>query len=184
MRRFRRTAKTAPLAQHLNAASQASSLLIGGLIILTGVTILSTGTPASEVAGWAWEVLGLTFIALLASLVFTCLLCWLKVRHAEAWEREPWLVGGVQAANGIATIALTYTLLGISLGIGGLAGQELTPDTVQGVIQDLTKSFSMAFMTTVIGLPTSAALRALLLVAGARADAAMPVAEIMPPPDR
>jgi len=66
------------------------------------------------------------------------------------------------------TLALTYTLLGISLGIGTLAGQELTPETVRGVIQDLTANFSRAFLTTVIGLPVSAALRAVLVVTHGR----------------
>ena len=68
------------------------------------------------------------------------------------------------AAHGVATLALTYTLFGISLGIGTLAGQGLTPETVQTVIRDLTASFSLAFMTTVVGLPLSAALRTILVV--------------------
>jgi hypothetical protein len=77
----------------------------------------------------------------------------------------------LHAANGIATLALTYTLFGISLGIGDLAGQNLTPDTVQAVIRGLTERFSLAFMTTVIGLPTSALLRALLSITAAWIDA-------------
>jgi hypothetical protein len=75
-----------------------------------------------------------------------------------------WLITGVQLAGGVATLALTYTLFGISLGIGSLAGQGLTPETVQGVIRDLTASFSLAFMTTVVGLPLSAVLRTTLVV--------------------
>ena len=79
-----------------------------------------------------------------------------------------WLEAGLQAANGITTLALTYTLLGISLGIGMLAERSLSPETVQGIVQDLTAQFSMAFLTTVIGLPLSAVLRTLLLVSHAR----------------
>ena len=74
----------------------------------------------------------------------------------------------MQSANGVTTLALTYTLLGISLGIGSLAGQTLTPDTVQAVIRDLTANFSLAFMTTVVGLPASALLRAALTVGHGR----------------
>jgi hypothetical protein len=40
------------------------------------------------------------------------------------------------------------------------------------VIKSLTENFSMAFMTTVVGLPTSALLRSLLLVAHARKSSA------------
>ena len=83
---------------------------------------------------------------------------------ANAAERDYWFAVGMQAANGVTTLALTFTLLGISLGIGSLAGQTLTPETVQTVIRDLTANFSLAFMTTVVGLPVSAGLRALLVI--------------------
>ena len=82
-----------------------------------------------------------------------------------------WLESGLHGANGVSTLALTYTLLGISLGIGTLSEQELTPDTVQTVISQLTDHFSLAFMTTVVGLPTSAALRALMLISHSRLEA-------------
>jgi hypothetical protein len=79
-----------------------------------------------------------------------------------------WFEAGVQAANGVTTLALTFTLLGISLGIGTLAGQELTPETIQPVIRKMTANFSLAFMTTVIGLPISALLRSMIIVTHAR----------------
>jgi len=43
------------------------------------------------------------------------------------------------------------------------------------VVRDLTKHFSLAFMTTVVGLPVSAALRALIRVTEARLIAEEPV---------
>ena len=75
-----------------------------------------------------------------------------------------WNETGEHAANAVATLALTYTLLGISLGIGTLADQELTPQTIQPVIRGLTEHFSLAFMTTVVGLPTAAILRAIVAI--------------------
>lgn len=72
------------------------------------------------------------------------------------------------SANGVTTLALTFTLLGISLGIGSLAGQELNPDTVPVIIREMTANFSLAFMTTVVGLPVSAVLRSLIVVTHAR----------------
>lgn len=157
----------------LSAASQAISYLLGGLVIALALGVMTTSVSAVEVTTWAWDVLGLAFAVLLGSLVFIALLCWVKIKQLQVrgGEYRPWLVAGVQAANGIATLALTYTLLGISLGIGGLAGQQLTPETIQEVIKSLTENFSMAFMTTVVGLPTSALLRSLLLVADARKSA-------------
>ncbi len=153
----------------LGAASQAVSYMLGGLVIALALGVMTTSVSAAEITAWAWDVLGFAFAALLGGLVFTALLCWVKVRQLKASgvAHGTWMVAGIQAANGVATLALTYTLLGISLGIGGLAGQQLTPDTIQDVIGSLTENFSMAFMTTVVGLPTSALLRSLLLVADA-----------------
>lgn len=158
--------------QALATASQTTSYMLGGIVILLAATVMTTSLDLNDIASWAWDVLGLTFAVLLASLVFLSLYCLVKVHKARTGGKfhHPWLATGVQAANGIATLALTYTLLGISLGIGSLAGQTLTPDTIQGVIRDLTENFSMAFMTTVIGLPASAFLRSLLLIAEAQIE--------------
>ena len=158
--------------QALATASQTTSYMLGGLVIVLAATVMTTSLGLDDIASWAWDVLGLTFALLLASLVFLSLYCLVKVHKARTGGMllQPWLATGVQAANGIATLALTYTLLGISLGIGSLAGQSLTPETIQGVIRDLTENFSMAFMTTVIGLPASAFLRSLLLIAEAQCE--------------
>ena len=51
------------------------------------------------------------------------------------------------------------------MGIGSLSGQEMDAANVNQIISNLTKQFSMAFMTSVIGLPVSAAFRTILVVA-------------------
>ncbi len=79
-----------------------------------------------------------------------------------------YLEAGMQAANGISTLALTYTLFGISLGIGALAQESLSPDNINRVISILTSQFSIAFMTTVIGLPTAAIVRAWIAILHAK----------------
>ena len=106
----------------------------------------------------------------MAGLVFLAVFCWVRLREEKGDPtcREMWLESGMHAANGVSTLALTYTLLGISLGIGSMAEQELTPLTIQLVIQGLTEHFSLAFLTTVIGLPVSAVLRALLQITASR----------------
>ena len=156
----------AGLSQNLNAASKALSLLLGGGVVVTAVTVAATRLTAAELAARSAEIFGTTFILLLTGLVLTALYCWVRMGRAKG--RQMWLEAGLQAANGITTLALTYTLLGISLGIGMLAERSLSPETVQGIVQDLTAQFSMAFLTTVIGLPLSAVLRTLLLVSHAR----------------
>lgn len=150
--------------------SEAFSYFLGGLVIIAAIAAATLSVDVGAVTGWAGSVLGPTFLGLLAALVFTSLFAWIKIRRAgtSTSDRGLWYEIGLQAANGVTTLALTYTLLGIALGIGGLAHQDLTPETIQTVIRDLTGHFSLAFMTTVVGLPASAALRALLQITHTR----------------
>ena len=154
----------------LSQGSQAASYLLGGLALATALAVGLLSQDISAVTGWALNVLGIGFLALLGGLIFLSLFALIRMTAADAdrHTRHVWHQVGLHAANGVTTLALTFTLLGISLGIGSLAGQNLTPDTVQGVIRDLTANFSLAFMTTVVGLPVSAALRALIAVAHAK----------------
>ena len=153
----------------LNSGSRAVSLLLGSLAIGLAVAAIATSSSAAEITDWAGKVLGWTFVGLLTTLALIVLFSWVRLlREGTTPANEVWLETGVQAANGVTTLALTFTLLGISLGIGSLASQELTPDTIQSVIRKMTANFSLAFMTTVIGLPVSAFLRSLLVITDAR----------------
>jgi len=146
--------------------SQAASYVLGGVVLTGAVAAIAVSGDASVVAGWAFDVLGIGFLSLLGGLIFISALSFVRMTAADCSDADAvfWLEVGVQAANGVTTLALTFTLLGISLGIGGLADQALTPETVQPIIRDLTADFSLAFMTTVVGLPVSAGLRAALLI--------------------
>jgi len=150
--------------------SRAASYMLGSIVIVTALLALSISQDISTVANWAIDVLGMGFIALLGGLIFITVFSLVRMLAAGEHENEQnfWLEVGLQSANGVTTLALTFTLLGISLGIGGLAAQQLSPETVQAVIRDLTGNFSLAFMTTVIGLPVSAGLRALMTIAHGR----------------
>ena len=146
--------------------SEAFSYFVGITVIIFAVSTAFAAGNVSTVLEWTTKNLGVGFVALLATLVFTTLFSLLRLKRAASDDQrcKYWYAVGMQAANGVTTLALTFTLLGISLGIGGLAEQNLTPETVQSVIRDLTANFSLAFMTTVIGLPLSAVLRALLVI--------------------
>jgi len=153
----------------LDAGLRTTSYVLGGVVLALAVASAAGPFDTADIAAWAERVFGTTFTVLFTALIAAALFCWVRMHQhkAEAAKYRPWLEAGMHASSGVATLALTYTLLGISLGIGSLADQELTSDTVNAVIQGLTGHFSMAFMTTVIGLPTAAALRALLLVTNA-----------------
>jgi hypothetical protein len=138
------------------------SYFLGGAVLILAVAAVVTQKNPADLAALAGRIFGPGFIVAYSLLLLAGLVCWRKqVRNPghPLWSRA-----ALQAANGIATLALTFTLLGISLGIGGLAEQRLSPETIHDIIAALTAQFSMAFMTTVVGLPTSAALRALVVL--------------------
>ncbi len=154
----------------MESGSRTLSFFLGVVVIGLFAAAAATSLDAGDIMRWAREVFGVTFLVALSALVVVALHCWMRLEAHEAVDAAR-LEAGMQAANGIATLALTFTLLGISLGIGSLAGHDLGPETIQAVIRDLTRHFSMAFMTTVVGLPTSAALRAMLMIRMRRIEA-------------
>ena len=152
----------------LDSSSRAASYLMGVLAVALAIAVWSTSTSVIDITNWAREVLGWSFVILLAGLVFLVLFSWVRMLQLHGENDTVWFEAGVQAANGVTTLALTYTLLGISLGVGALSGHELTPETIQPVIRKMTANFSLAFMTTVVGLPISALLRSVIVVTHAR----------------
>ena len=161
------------IGRTLASGSRSLSYFLGLCAISLAVAVGWTSSETYEIAEWALRVFGATFLCLFAALVFICLFCWTRIREyaSEPAMRQVWVDSGFHAANGISTLALTYTLLGISLGIGTLADQDPTPESVQGIIQSLTEHFSLAFLTTVIGLPVAAIMRALIGITATRLDA-------------
>ena len=146
--------------------AQAVGLLLGAVVLVLATGRLLLDLPPGQAVSRAVAVVGPVFPALFAALVVLAGAAALRLARDPADRR--WRQLGLQASSGIATVALTFTLLGISLGIGGLADRPLTPDSVQAVIGELTGRFALAFATTVIGLPAAAGLRALILVLAAR----------------
>ena len=151
-------------------AAQSMSYLLGGGVIALAIALGAWSIEPQAAVDWALTILSPGFVAAVVALTLGSLFCLVRLTQSAGCEAQAdfWLGTGLQLSGGVATLALTYTLFGISVGIGSLAGQGLTPETVEGVIRDLTASFSLAFMTTVIGLPLSTALRSLLVVVHGR----------------
>jgi hypothetical protein len=160
------------VSDNLGLVGRAISVVLGSLVILMAGLSFSNDLTASEIYIWTRDILGLGFITLTILLVFVSVFSSLKILETKGQEasdsvdafRRKWMLSGLQACNGIATIALTFTLLGISLGIGSLSHGGLTPETINDIIAELTNHFSMAFMTSVIGLPLSAVLRTMIIL--------------------
>jgi cytochrome b561 len=136
------------------------------VVLVLAIAAALTPLDAAQIADWAHRVFGWAYITLLGVLVFATLVCWTQMQRGD--DGRMWFEAGMHTSSGIAILALTFTLIGVSLGVGTLAEQELTPATVQSVISQLSAHFSLAFMTTVVGLPTSAVMRALISITEAR----------------
>jgi len=136
--------------------------LVGMIIILLATVSYLTDLSLSGIFAWFERFFSSAFIVIYSLLVALGVYAIVQLKqptYANYWQEI-----GQQAGNAIATLALTFTLLGISLGIGTLAEQPLNPENVQMMVAGLTKQFSMAFMTTVIGLPTATIIRALISI--------------------
>ena len=147
----------------------ALAVLLSGIALGLAVAVAVTSYPVPKISQAVFGVVGWIFPTLLAALILLGMVSILRLWRCSA--SAFWRQTGLQAASCIATLALTCTLLGISLGIGALAETPLTPDTVTQVISALTDRFSIAFMTTVIGLPVSALIRSAVLILSARGHA-------------
>ena len=145
--------------------------VFGGLVVIgLALTLLLFGVAPKDLFAAAKDTLGILFLALAVGLMLTVIIAVAKIRDAQLDDlsKSVWLHIGLHAANAIATAALTFTLFGISAGIGELAAGDLNINTVNTVIASLTDQFSMAFMTSVVGLPLSALMRVILVVTAKR----------------
>ena len=139
--------------------------LLGVAVIALAIISYITDIDALSLIETIQAMFSTSFIALFLPLVCMSAYSITKLlKEVDLATKRYWCEVAHQLANGISTLALTYTLLGISLGIGALSHQSLGPDTVDTVISELTGQFSMAFMTTVVGLPTSTLIRSLASV--------------------
>jgi len=142
----------------LPSTSNAIGIFFGTGIILLAVASYLTQMPVLDLVNWLQNVFSWSFVIIFSGLFSMAVVAGASIKADK--NNDFLYEAGLQAANGISTLALTFTLLGISLGIGTLSDQPLTPSSVNSIIGELTKQFSMAFMTTVVGLPSSAILRA------------------------
>lgn len=136
--------------------------IVGLSIISLAAISYVTELPLSGILVWLDRFFSSAFIGIYTLLV--ALGGYALVQLKQPDSADYWQEVGLQSGNAIASLALTFTLLGISLGIGSLSEQPLNPENIQLIISGLTKQFSMAFMTTVIGLPTATILRALISI--------------------
>lgn len=144
------------------------AILSGLIVILLALILFVFGIAPVNLFTTARDTLGMLFMGLSAGLLLVTMMAIAKMRDPclERDSKSAWFQIGLHAANGIATVALTFTLFGISAGINQLAAGELDIDSINAVVTGLTSQFSMAFLTSVIGLPLSALMRVVVVVTG------------------
>ena len=147
-----------------NQSSQAICIFLGGVVLILFLYVGYSDTNPSFIFEWLVSTLGYSFLIITTFLTFIAIISIININNFENRRRKFWFETGLQVSNLISTLALTYTLLGISLGIGELSSSKLDIDTINQTISKLTQQFSMAFMTSVIGLPLSGLLRSILII--------------------
>ena len=147
-----------------NNISQVLSIFLGLIVLVLAFYMIISGNHPGELISWSLSILGLSFVLCLLALIFGSLFCILKLKKSNVRFSKFWFETGLQFSNGISTLALTFTLLGISLGIGELSISKLDISSINQTIGKLTNKFSMAFFTSVIGLPLSSIFRAILII--------------------
>ena len=152
------------LSMGFNQSSQALSIFLGGIVLILFLYVGYSDTNPYFVFEWLVSTLGYSFLIITTFLTLIAIISIININNCESRRRKFWFETGLQVSNLISTLALTYTLLGISLGIGELSSSKLDIDTINQTISKLTQQFSMAFMTSVIGLPLSGLLRSILII--------------------
>ena len=147
-----------------NQSSQAISIFLGGIVLILLLYVGYSDANPYFVFEWLVSTLGYSFLIITTFLTLIAIISIININNCESRRRKFWFETGLQVSNLISTLALTYTLLGISLGIGELSSSKLDIHTINETISRLTQQFSMAFMTSVIGLPLSGLLRSILII--------------------
>ena len=147
-----------------NQSFQAISVFLGGIVLILFLCVGYSDANPSFIFEWLVSTLGYSFLIITTFLTFIAIISIINISNYKDIRRKFWFETGLQVSNLISTLALTYTLLGISLGIGELSSSKLDIDTINQTISKLTQQFSMAFMTSVIGLPLSGLFRSLLII--------------------
>ena len=72
----------------LDSSSRTVSYLMGGLAVALAVAVIMTSSSVVDIANWAREVLGWSFVVMLTSLVFLALYSWVRMLQLKGCRRR------------------------------------------------------------------------------------------------
>ena len=152
------------LSHLFNNFSQTLSWFLGSVVVIFFLYMMTTGQNPKVIVDWTLSTLGKLFIIIFLVQLIISIYCLIQVNVLDKPYKRFWFEFGLQVSSSISTVALTFTLFGISVGIGELSSSNLDISTINKTIERLTQQFSMAFMTSVIGLPVSSILKSILII--------------------
>ena len=146
------------------AVARAGGRLIGFLCIILSVGSLVTFDTGTALFLKTVQLCGLEYLIPVLALSFFCFLAInLMQKHKDnTLVVEKYFLLGSHAANGVATISLVFTLIGICSGIGLIGQVTSNGSSALPGLADMSTRFQQAFGTTIIGLPLAAFLRYVL----------------------
>ena len=97
------------------AAPKALTWFLGTIVLGLAAAAMTTSAGIGEIVDWVHQSFGVSFLILFSGLVLFALYCWLRLQRAgdTGKGRRIWLEAGIHTSNGVATLGLPYTLLGI-----------------------------------------------------------------------
>lgn len=146
------------------AIAGAGGRLVGFLSIILAVASLVTFDSGTALFMKTVRLCGLEYLIPVLSLCFICFLAihYMRKHKGNKTVVEKYFLLGSHASNGIATISLVFTLIGICSGIGLISQETSTGSPLMPSLGDMSIRFQQAFATTIIGLPLAAFLRYVL----------------------
>lgn len=148
---------------------------IAGLVIITLALMSVASLELSEIFerfSSVISVVGWPFLTIYSVLTAILLGSYLKIRRARregsSENLSYWAQVGTQVCGLLSTMALVFTLFGLSQGVLLLGVSKVTPDSIDQLLGELMTHFGVAFYSSIIGLPTAALGRFVIFTTSAR----------------
>ena len=82
--------KMRTLSTFFDTTSRALSYFLGAGAVILAIAVVFTARPAAEIAEWAQNVLGWSFVLLLSCLIFIALFSWVRMISNDGRNDAVW----------------------------------------------------------------------------------------------
>ena len=88
----------------VGSGTRTLSYLLGFVVIGLAVVVTATSLDVGDIAAWAWQVFGITFLVLYTVLVFIAVFAWTRIQQAAGES-----AGGDESKTGWLRRSLKWT---------------------------------------------------------------------------